>query len=80
MIPGEGTKVPHTLEAKRSERRKRGKTKPKPTSRYGIRGRQGRLWLTLTNLLSGALRSGHRRLHSDIKFKKGECNLGTADF
>ena len=80
MIPGEGTKVPHTLEAKRSERRNRGKTKPKPTSRYGIRGRQGRLWLTLTNLLSGALRSGHRRLHPDIKFKKGECNLGTADF
>ena len=78
LIPGEGTKAPHALEAKRSERGKR--KKKTQTSRYGIRGRQGRLWLTLTNLLSGALRSGHRRLHPDIKFKTGERNLGTTDF
>ena len=64
----------------RQKDQREGKEKKTQTSRYGIRGRQGRLWLTLTNLLSGALRSGHRRLHPDIKFKTGERNLGTTDF
>ena len=76
-----GNKGPTCLGGQKNrEREKKKKQNKTQTSRYGIRGRQGRLWLTLTNLLRGALRSGHWRLHPDIKFKRGEPSLGTADF